>query len=489
MENILHCSSNNDDKSQEMSENSIKPLESLDSSAQTVSKPTNPDPKKTLNPESSNREAETDSRPCQPSLKSRDIGDPERPVVEAEPSNPVQGSAIDTKHKARVLVHPICVGQGDAILLEVHHEGGKYIRKSIGSYMHVSQHFEGTQVDTKLLSGKRETHLIDGGRGQKTQNKQFYKHLKETLRAEGCMEKAAGMGTAGTLEDRRCDRVVSDSIIITHPDKDHCGGINRLLQDFTIVCPITTTIATCVYTEHTNPGVKRHRKGEIFRTCATDLVQHRFPVPQDDKQGRRHTYIKSLPIRSTAEITKNPGFTGDLNQSSIITMVNLPGTKYDYDAVLTGDSHGNIIQRALDLEGKSVGVFQVPHHGSRGNYSTTPSTIAQCTRFYSSFRANVYLICHGDYKNFKHPHKEVITGILTAAVEKRHRCKIVVTATWFDGCKIVLTEYKDIRNWRDCVEIYHFKEDTPYVTLDLTVEQMHEGLQLYDEKVSTIPTK
>ena len=107
MGNILYCSSNSDDKSQETSKDSIKPLESLDSSAQTVSKPTNPDPKKTLNPESSNREAETDSRPCQPSLKSRDIKDLERPVVqEAQPSNPAQCSAIDKKNKARVLVHP-----------------------------------------------------------------------------------------------------------------------------------------------------------------------------------------------------------------------------------------------------------------------------------------------------------------------------------------------------------------------------------------------
>ena len=107
MGNILYFSSNSDDKSQETSKDSIKPLESLDSSAQTVSKPTNLYPIKTLNTESSNRETETGSRPCQPSLKSRDIRDPERPVAEeAQPSNPAQCSAIDKKNKARVLVHP-----------------------------------------------------------------------------------------------------------------------------------------------------------------------------------------------------------------------------------------------------------------------------------------------------------------------------------------------------------------------------------------------
>ena len=32
-----------------------------------------------------------------------------------------------TSAKTRVLVHPICVGQGDAILLEVHHKSGKFL--------------------------------------------------------------------------------------------------------------------------------------------------------------------------------------------------------------------------------------------------------------------------------------------------------------------------------------------------------------------------
>ena len=342
---------------------------------------------------------------------------------------------------------------------------------------------------THFHSGKRETHLIDGGRGQRTRNTHFYKHLKDTLKIKGCIEKASGTGGGETLEDRRCDRVITDSIIITHPNEDHYGGINRLIEDFTVTCPITTTIATCMYTEHTDPGVRGHRAGESFRTCGIDLVRYHFPGQQQTEQGRQHTYIKTLPKRTSVTITKNPDFIGDLNKSSILTTVSLPGSKYDYDVVLTGDSYSYIIQRILALEGKSVGVFQVPHHGSRGNYSSTPSTIAQCTRFYSSFRADIYFISHGDHKGLNHPHREVITGILTAAVEKKHHCKIVVTATWFDAHKIAPTEYRDIRHWRDYVEIYHFKQDTPYVTLDPTVKQAPEGLQLYNEKVSMIQIK
>ena len=326
--------------------------------------------------------------------------------------------------------------------------------------------------------------MIDGGRGQRSQNSPYYKHLKEALKDHHCIEKPATSRVAGsTLVDRSYSHIKLDSITITHPDQDHYEGINRLMEEFTVTCPIVTTTATYIYTEHTRPGVTSHRSGETFRPCPTNLTQHWFPVTNG---GKQHGYIKTLPKGTRVKITKNPSYKGDINKSSVLTTVSLPGSEYDYDVILTGDSYGYTIQTILQLEGKSVGVFQVPHHGSRSNYSTTQSTIAQCTQFYSSFRADVYLICHGAHKGFNHPHKEVITGILTAAVEKRHHCKIVVTATRFDGCKIALTEYKDIRNWRDHVKIYHFKEGTPYVTLDPSVGQIPEGLQLFNKQVSSV---
>ncbi len=133
---------------------------------------------------------------------------------------------------------------------------------------------------------------------------------------------------------------------------------------------------------------------------------------------------------------------------------------------------------------KTVGLFQVPHHGSREN-STMASTKGQgskvcCSKFYMQFDADIYLISHGN--RYDHPHSEVITGILSAAVQKKRRCKIVVTATQFEESKI---DDLNISNWRDYVDIFYFMQGTPYVTLDPNDEKVLEGLQLYTrEEVS-----
>ncbi len=65
-------------------------------------------------------------------------------------------------------------------------------------------------------------------------------------------------------------------------------------------------------------------------------------------------------------------------------------------------------------------------------------------------------------------------------LQKKRRCKIVVATTWFKESKIDKT---NISNWRDYVDIFYFKQDTPYVTLDPNDEKLPEGLQLFVKKV------
>ena len=278
------------------------------------------------------------------------------------------------------------------------------------------------------------------------------------------------------------------------------------------MCPITTTLASCLKVGHSGGPKKNMQLGEVFSSSEGCRVRHWFPLTG----GRRHTNIKTLSMGSTIEIDKNKKKRFKLNKksskkisskkkrkakrlnfnaTSILTTVSLqPSTcEYDYDVVLTGDSYGTIIEKKLALKGKSVGVFQVPHHGSSYNLDdekTTRSTAEEFTGFYSSFNAYIYLISHGDHGSYNHPHSEVITGILSAAVQKKRdpKCKIVVTATWFEKSKIDET---NISNWRDYVDIYYFKPDTPgvapyvtpYVTLDPNDEKLPEGLQLFVKKV------
>ena len=74
-----------------------------------------------------------------------------------------------------------------------------------------------------VIPGQSEKHLTDGGQGQRTQNTQYYQNLKAL---SGLVRKNR-TETGNTLEDRIC---AMDSIIITHPNLDHYGGINRLWQ-------------------------------------------------------------------------------------------------------------------------------------------------------------------------------------------------------------------------------------------------------------------
>ena len=409
-------------------------------------------------------------------------------------------------------------------------------------------------------AGSSKKCLIDGGRGQKlTKNKETpLSNLTTALANNNCIEKPPSISSGEKAwRDRTYRQITLDSIVNTHPDADHHGGINALLgtgskeiksgEKFTVCCPIITTSATSLYVEV--PDEKNeHKNGAKYSSAESDCLQFWF---QQNAPGQIHTRLENLPQKSTVEIHKNPSFQGDNNATSIVTTVKLPESKYDYDVVLTGDSYGGIILDTLRLKPnqslprrqtssqqifepkenpvtktirpkpdlsqidfsdeepnpsrkqnpnrvlkpdsseetkrKTVGIFQVPHHGSREN-STMVSTKGRgsnmicCMEFYMQFDADVYLISHGIHLRYKHPHSEVITGILSAAVQKKKRCKIVVTATQFEESKI---DDMNISNWRDYVDIFYFKQGTPYVTLDPNDEKLPEGLQLYTrEEVS-----
>ena len=350
-------------------------------------------------------------------------------------------------------------------------------------------------------------YLIDGGRGQKeaktlnkdgTLNKDVkvipFNNLITALDKNNCISEApeSTSSKGKTWKDRTYRQIQLDSIVNTHPDADHCGGINALLgtgskeiklgKKFTVCCPIITTSAASLYVE-VPKGKNGHRNGPEYSSAESDSPHFRF---QQNAPRRRHTGLEDLHHRSTVTICKSPTFQEDFNATSILTTVKLPESNYDYDVVLTGDSYGGIILDELELrpkEGKrkTVGVFQVPHHGSKKN-STMASTKGEgsylsCYKFYMQFDADIYLISHGDHKGYDHPHSEVITGILSAAVQKKldRKCKIVVTTTQFKESKIKKSEI----NWREYVDILYFKKGIPYVTLDPNDREVLEGLELF----------
>ncbi len=347
--------------------------------------------------------------------------------------------------------------------------------------------------------GLIQNYLIDGGRGQYKEEKtgtKPYHNLTATLKAKGCIKppppKCSKPQKETLWKDRTYSQIKLDSIVVTHPDEDHFGGIDALLgsgtkdikkkhpEQYTVCSPI---ISTSVVPLLVNPPKIRAetRQGDDYqRSTENDCLKFWF---QGDSPGKKHTYLESLSAFTTVEIStaeKKKMTKLECNKTSILTTVKLPSSKFHYDVVLTGDSYCTIIEEKLALRDKLVGVFQVPHHGSKYNLNVKKSaaTVGELAAFYSSFKADIYLISHGDHGSYNHPHSEVITGIITAAIENNHHCKIIVTATKFEESQI-----SEVINWTEYVEIYHFIPDTPYVTLDPSNDTKVEGLQRYIKKV------
>ena len=127
----------------------------------------------------------------------------------------------------------------------------------------------------------------------------------------------------------------------------------------------------------------------------------------------------------------------DDNLTSVITDID------GFSIVLTGDSFGDVVTGKLDLTGKKVKIFQVPHHGSK--YNSTQE-------FYKSFEADVYLISGGGHDGHDHPNTEVLQGIIRTNTNRKTRCIIVVTNSY--GLKS--SKLRGLPDqWWEWVTIYH----------------------------------
>ena len=198
-------------------------------------------------------------------------------------------------------------------------------------------------------AGSPKKCLIDGGRGQKS----TFSNLTTALYKNKCISEApqSTSSRGKTWKDRIYRQIKLDSIVNTHPDKDHCGGINALLgtgskeiksgEKFTVCCPIITTSAASLY-KQVPKGKNEHTNGVEYSSAESDSPNLWF---QKNAPGRMHSGVKDLSQRSTVEVGKSSSFQKDIdcNATSILTTVEIPGSTYNYDVVLTGDSYGMII--------------------------------------------------------------------------------------------------------------------------------------------------
>ena len=146
------------------------------------------------------------------------------------------------------------------------------------------------------------------------------------------------------------------------------------------------------------------------------------------------------------------------------------------DAVLTGDSTAGEILPLV--EGKEIGIFQVPHHGSCLNsrlkdkrkfleYSRQcnlsivhNNEVREILLFYSIFKARCYLISAGGTESYKHPHPHVLQGIILANSLRHWECVIVLTnSRGLNSEKLKQLHVHQLApQWTRYVKIYHLDD-------------------------------
>lgn len=136
-----------------------------------------------------------------------------------------------------------------------------------------------------------------------------------------------------------------DCLILTHPDKDHIGGADAILDSFTVsqvICPYYGQ-----YNSIYNSLIKRIDSTGITRTVITDTTQLKF--------GDLRLTI--YPPHET--------FYDDDNEYSLVSLVNHGSV----NLLLTGDICRVRIKETESLSFPEIQLLKVPYHGRSSNAS------------------------------------------------------------------------------------------------------------------------
>ena len=327
-----------------------------------------------------------------------------------------------------------------------------------------------------MFVGQEYNYLIDGG------------HAKHLSNIVSCMDEYGVMMGHGGIK--------LNGIIVTHPDGDHLNGVTKLLEkhkqaflnnyDVVITEAFYWKSKKDVCTRFLKLMDKVYNKRDISgtATCLTPGLNCYFPkesgcllrcTARDDKVRciqPSETFVKEAPKHV------------DANETSILTVINQSERKCD--AVLTGDSTAREILPLV--EGKEIGIFQVPHHGSysnsrlkdkcklveySGQYNLSivhNNEVKEILLFYSTFRAQCYLISAGGTESYKHPHPYILQGIILANSLRHQECVIVLTNSRGLNSEKLKHLHRLAPQWTQYVKIHHL--DDVFFT-----EQYHTSLR------------
>ena len=191
-------------------------------------------------------------------------------------------------------------------------------------------------------------------------------------------------------------------LILTHPDADHCGGLDAVVKNFKI---------NNVFVGNGSSDTKTYK--DFIDACMNKKLQP--SVPLADKEFKLGNGI--LKFYNQKANSK------DVNNNSLVALYTNGNNKF----LFTGDA-GVEVEKSLPLnEIGKVDVLKVGHHGSKTSTSDA---------FVKAISPKYAVICCGKDNKYGHPHKET--------TETLNKYKVTTYRTDLNGTVIVTSDQKNI---------------------------------------------
>lgn len=172
-----------------------------------------------------------------------------------------------------------------------------------------------------------------------------------------------------------------DYLVNTHPDSDHCGGLDAVINNFEIG---TFFVG--------NGSVDSQTYTDVINTAANRGINPSVPMEESKIELTSNSYIQFF----------NTDGGSDSNESSLVTLFVNGEDKF----LLTGDAGAETENKILSKM-QDVDVLKIGHHGS--NNSTTQSFLDKVNPEYA-------VILTGK-NSYGHPHAEVLSRLESANIE------------------------------------------------------------------------
>ncbi len=240
---------------------------------------------------------------------------------------------------------------------------------------------------TLVIFPNEKTMLIDGGLSS------AYPNIKEVLQS--------------------FDISTIDAVVATHPDQDHIGGLNALLQDGSIEVKGIIT----------GPTEKETRTYQRFLSLAEgrSIAHTGDTINLDDAVSVR---VLSPPESLISE-RRNASLE---NSNSVIMLLEYGDIEFLFTADATFTTESWLVNRyAADV--LDVDILNAPHHGSK--HASTPAFVDATTPRTVIFSAN-------ENNQYGHPHQDAVNRYAGADHLLRTHTGDIIIQTDGAGCSMFL---------------------------------------------------